>query len=67
MEKLIYGKFTATVEYSEEYKVFAGRIDDIKSVVSFEGSDVVELTEAFKQAVEVYLDFCKRKVINPHG
>lgn len=63
MEKLIYGKFTATVEYYEEDKVFVGRIDDIKSVVSFEGSNVNELIDAFKDAVEHYLDFCKRKGI----
>lgn len=67
MEKLIYGKFTATVEYSEDDKVFVGRIDDIKSVISFEGGDVLELTHAFKEAVGYYIDFCKRKGINPHG
>jgi predicted HicB family RNase H-like nuclease len=60
---LKYKNFVATVKYSEEDEAFIGRIEGIDSVVSFEGQSVEELKSAFKEAVESYLDFCKRKGI----
>jgi len=60
---LKYNNFIATVKYSDEDEAFIGRIEGIDSVVSFEGQSVEELKSAFKEAVESYLDFCKRKGI----
>ena len=60
---LKYNDFIATVKYSEEDEAFIGRIESIDSVVSFEGQSVEELKFAFKEAVESYLDFCRRKGI----
>ena len=60
---LKYNDFIATVKYSEEDEAFIGRIEGIDSVVSFEGQSVEELKSAFKEAVESYLDFCRRKGI----
>jgi len=60
---LKYNDFIATVKYSEEAEAFIGRIEGIDSVVSFEGQSVEELKSAFKEAVESYLDFCRRKGI----
>ena len=60
---LKYNNFIATVKYSEEDEAFIGRIEGIDSVVSFEGQSVKELKDAFKEAVESYLDFCNRKGI----
>jgi predicted HicB family RNase H-like nuclease len=60
---LTYKKFIATVQYSEEDEAFVGRIEGIDSVVSFEGTSVDELKSAFQEAVESYLDFCRRKGI----
>ena len=67
MENILkYNDFIATVKYSEEDEAFIGRINNINSVVSFEGQSVKELKSAFKEAVDSYLDFCKRKNIpNP--
>ena len=61
---LKYKDFFATVKYSEEDEAFIGRIEGIDSVVSFEGQSVEELKSAFHEAVESYLDFCKRKGIS---
>ncbi|GHV64647.1 antitoxin HicB [Bacteroidia bacterium] len=64
MENILkYKNFIATVKYSDEDEVFIGRIEGIKSVVSFEGQSVAELKDAFKEASESYLAFCKRKNI----
>jgi predicted HicB family RNase H-like nuclease len=61
---LKYNNFIATVKYSDEDEAFIGRIEGINSVVSFEGQTIQELKSAFKEAVESYLDFCKRKGIS---
>ena len=60
---LRYKNFMATVQFSEEDEAFIGHVDGIDSVVSFEGQSVDELQRAFEDAVESYLDFCKRKGI----
>ncbi|GHT39666.1 hypothetical protein FACS189437_03690 [Bacteroidia bacterium] len=60
MENILkYKNFIATVKYSDEDEAFIGRIEGIDSVVSFEGQSVNELKEAFKEATESYLAFCK--------
>jgi len=60
---LKYRNFIATVKYSTEDEAFIGKIEGIDSVVSFEGQSVEELKSAFRDAVESYLDFCRRKGI----
>ena len=60
---LKYKNFIATMQFSEEDEAFIGHLEGIDSVVSFEGQSVVELKQAFEDAVESYLDFCKRKGI----
>jgi len=60
---LKYKNFTATVQYSDEDEAFIGRVVGIDSVVSFEGQSVEELQEAFQEAVESYVQFCRRKGI----
>ena len=63
---LKYKDFIATVQFSEEDDTFIGHVEEIDSVVSFEGQSVEELRQAFENAVESYLDFCKRKgIITP--
>jgi predicted HicB family RNase H-like nuclease len=60
MENILkYKNFIATVKYSDEDEAFIGRIEGIDSVVSFEGQSVGELKDAFKEATESYLAFCK--------
>ena len=65
MNTLKYKDFIVSIRYSEEDEVFVGKIEGINSVVSFEGESVSELKEAFAEAAEDYLDFCKRKGIEP--
>ena len=55
---LKHGIYTARVEYSAEDRVFFGKLDDITDLVSFEGSTVAELENAFAEAVEDYLALC---------
>ncbi len=57
---LQYKEYFATVQFSAEDEVFFGKILGINDVVSFEGSTVKELKNAMKEAVEDYLETCKK-------
>lgn len=55
-----YKGYYARIEYSDEDECFFGTIAGIADVISFEGNSPAELKTAFTDAVEDYLDMCKR-------
>ena len=55
-----YKGYYARIEYSDEDNRFFGAIAGIADVISFEGNSTAELKEAFIEAVEDYIDLCKR-------
>jgi predicted HicB family RNase H-like nuclease len=59
-EIIKYNDYLATVQFSAEDEVFHGRILGINDLVNFEGSTVRELKKAFAEAVEDYLETCKK-------
>jgi predicted HicB family RNase H-like nuclease len=60
MNGLTYRNFFARVEYDADDKVFVGHIVGINDVVGFHGESVSELEDAFREAVEDYLDTCTK-------
>lgn len=66
MNTLKYKGFIGSVAFSESDGVFFGKIEGIDGLVNFEGESVSELTDAFHEAVEDYLEFCKEEGIEPH-
>ena len=54
-----YGEFLGTVQYGAEDEVFYGKILGVDDLVTFEGSSVIELKKAFKDAVNDYVNTCK--------
>lgn len=56
---LEYKGYLGTVQYSAEDHVFYGKIEYIRSLVTFEGTDVATLEEAFSEAVDDYLATCQ--------
>ncbi|WP_300503501.1 type II toxin-antitoxin system HicB family antitoxin [uncultured Duncaniella sp.] len=66
MNTLKYKGFIGSVAFSESDGVFFGKIEGIDGLVNFEGESVSELTDAFHEAVEDYLEFCKDEGIEPH-
>ncbi|MCK5820620.1 MAG: type II toxin-antitoxin system HicB family antitoxin [Bacteroidales bacterium] len=54
-----YKNYLATVHFSAEDEVFYGKLEGIDDLVSFEGSDVQELKDAFGEAVEDYIELCE--------
>ncbi len=56
MNTMSYKGYLGSVAYSEKDQVFFGKIEGIKGLVNFEGESVKELTDAFHEAVDDYLD-----------
>lgn len=65
---LKYRNYTTNIEYSEEDKVFYGKIEGIKDLVNFESEDLNGIEQAFHDAVDDYVLFCKTlKAQNLYG
>lgn len=60
-----YKNYTGHVEYDDEAKIFHGEVLGIKDVVTFQGTTVDEIEQAFKDSVDDYLDFCKERGEEP--
>lgn len=54
-----YKGYRGQVNYDEEAKLFHGEVVGLKDVITFQGTSVDELEQAFKDSVDEYLDFCK--------
>lgn len=57
---LKYKGFIGSVQFSSEDELFWGKIIGIRDSVTFEGTTVAALKKDFKEAVEDYIDLCKR-------
>ena len=57
--------YCGSVEYSQDDGVYVGKVQGIRSLISYEGSDTVELIEDFHKAVDDYLDLCAAEGICP--
>jgi predicted HicB family RNase H-like nuclease len=54
-----YNGYFGSVHYNDDDKVFYGKLEFIRALVSYEGTDVVSLRTAFEEAVDDYLEFCQ--------
>lgn len=59
INSLTYNGYTASISYSSTDEVFFGKVLAINDLVTFEGTSVIELKEAFQEAVDDYLETCK--------
>ena len=66
MNTLSYKGYIGSVSFSEKDNVFFGKVEGINGLVNFEGESVKELTNAFHEAVDDYLAYCKEEGIEPH-
>jgi predicted HicB family RNase H-like nuclease len=55
-----YKGFLGSVRFSADDGVFYGKIEGTDDLVSFEGSTVAELTDAFREAVDDYIGLCAK-------
>jgi predicted HicB family RNase H-like nuclease len=60
-----YKGYLGSVSYSDEDSTFYGKVEFIRSLISFEGDEVESLRQSFHEAVDDYLESCKKKGIKP--
>lgn len=56
---ITYKGFVGSVEFSEADGLFYGKILDIRSLISYEGTNAKELEDDFHGAVDDYLTMCE--------
>ena len=64
-DMMSYKGYYGSVHYNDEDRVFHGKIEFIRSLVSYEGKDVEGLRRAFKEAVDDYLELCNEEGTEP--
>jgi len=57
---LVYEGYAARVEFSSDDECFTGHIAGIRDIVGFHGETVSELKAAFEDAVNDYLETCRK-------
>jgi len=57
--------YTGSVEYSDDDGIFFGKVQFIRALISYEGSNAEELRKDFHDGVDDYLAMCKEKNITP--
>ena len=57
---LTYKGFSAAVDFDAEDEIFFGRIAGIQDEVGFHAETVSDLKQAFKDAVDNYIDVCAK-------
>ena len=60
-----YKGYVGSVEFSEADKVLYGKVQGIRSLISYEGITVQELLEDFHGAVDDYLAACEEEGSKP--
>ena len=60
-----YKGYVGSVEFSESDGVFFGKVQGIRSLISYEGSNAAELISDFHGAVDDYINQCKDDGVAP--
>ena len=62
---LEYKGYIGSVEFSEEDMVFFGKVQGIRSLISYEGTNAKELVEDSHEAIDDYLELCESEGEKP--
>jgi predicted HicB family RNase H-like nuclease len=60
-----YKGYTGLVELEEGSDVLFGRVIGLRDVITFQGESVAEVTQAFRDSVDDYLEFCEKRGESP--
>ncbi len=59
------GEYIATIEYDPDIDLFFGSVINLSSPVTFYGKSTEELKREFKNSIQVYLDVCRDRNLEP--
>ena len=57
-DRIKYKDFIGSVHFSADDEIFFGKIEGINDLITFEGSTVLKLKSAFREAVHDYIELC---------
>ncbi len=60
-----YKGYVGSVEFSENDELFYGKVQGIRSLISYEGTNAAELISDFHNAVDDYLQMCESDGTSP--
>ncbi|MGH9600715.1 MAG: type II toxin-antitoxin system HicB family antitoxin [Terracidiphilus sp.] len=61
-----YKGYTAgPIEFDPEENTFSGTVAGLRDVIHFEGTTARELTRAFRESIDSYLEFCAEQGQTP--
>ena len=60
-----YKGYIGKVEIDDEVGVLYGEVINVRDVITFEGTSVEEVQQAFHESVEDYLEFCAERGESP--
>ena len=64
-ELLKYKGYQGTVHFDVDAGILHGEVLHLRDVVTFQGETVEEVTKAFRDSIDDYLDFCKERGEEP--
>lgn len=56
-----YLGYIGKVEFDDEAAIFHGEVINTRDVITFQGESVMELKQAFRDSVDDYLAFCRKR------
>ena len=66
MKPMRYKGYSARVEYSDEDECFVGRVAGLRDIITFHGESVDEVRQAFKEALDFYLETSAQRGETPN-
>jgi predicted HicB family RNase H-like nuclease len=64
-DSMDYKGYIGSVHYSDEDEIFHGKLEGIRDLVTYEGTDVLTLKRSFRHAVDEYVKMCQKKKKKP--
>lgn len=60
-----YKGYIGKVEIDDELGILYGEVINVRDVITFEGTSVEEVQQAFHESVDDYLEFCTKRGESP--
>lgn len=60
-----YKGYFGEVTYDDEAKIFHGDVIGLKDVITFQGTNALEIEQAFRDSIDDYLIWCKERGEEP--
>jgi len=61
-KKLSYKGYTAIIQYSNEDKVYFGKLENMNDIITFETQNIEDMELTFKNTVDTYIQ--DRNILN---